>query len=166
MWLSISSMYICGRVCRTCTSSHRQTNILIDYRLWKQFTLLSPCFFLFCLYLSLCFCVSFVYFSDCFNMVSRYFTDCFNMVSRCFTDCFNMVSRYFTDCFNMVSRYFLTSTVRAVPVSVHDHCTCTQPICKLHTQLPHPHIITYPLALLHPSISTCTSSSAHLSRPC
>ncbi|CDQ68840.1 unnamed protein product [Oncorhynchus mykiss] len=37
----------------------------------------------------------------------------------------------------------------------------TQPICKQHTQLPHPHIVTYPLALLHPSISTCTSSSVH-----
>ena len=44
-----------------------------------------------------------------------------------------------------------------------DHCTRTQPICKQHTQLPHPHIVTYPLALLPPSISTCTSSSAHLS---
>ena len=37
------------------------------------------------------------------------------------------------------------------------HCTCTQPIYKQHTQLPHPHIVTYPLAPLHPNISTCTS---------
>ena len=37
---------------------------------------------------------------------------------------------------------------------------------KMETQLPHPHIVIYPLALLHPSISTCTSSSAHLSLQC
>jgi hypothetical protein len=30
----------------------------------------------------------------------------------------------------------------------------------------HPHIVTYPLALLHPSISTCTSSFAHISLQC
>ena len=47
-----------------------------------------------------------------------------------------------------------------------NHCTCTQPICKYHTQLPHPHIIIYRLALLHPGISTCTSSSAYLSLQC
>ena len=31
---------------------------------------------------------------------------------------------------------------------------------------PHPHIVIYLLAHLHPSISTCTSSSAHLSLQC
>ena len=31
-----------------------------------------------------------------------------------------------------------------------DHCSCTQPICKLHTRLPQPHIIAYPLALCTP----------------
>ena len=44
-----------------------------------------------------------------------------------------------------------------------DHCTCTQPICKWPTQLPHPHIVIF---LLHPSISIWSSSSAHLSVPC
>ena len=37
-----------------------------------------------------------------------------------------------------------------------DRCTCTQPICKYPTQLPHPHIVIYVFASLHPSISTST----------
>jgi hypothetical protein len=47
-----------------------------------------------------------------------------------------------------------------------DHCSWTHPICKWHTQLLHPHIVIYLLAIFHPSISTCTSSSAHLSLQC
>ncbi|CDQ97695.1 unnamed protein product [Oncorhynchus mykiss] len=60
----------------------------------------------------------------------------------------------------------LTNFKHQLSEQLTDHCTCTQPICKQHTQLPPSHIITYPLALLQPSISTCTSSSAHLSLQC
>ena len=64
------------------------------------------------------------------------------------------------------SYIFLSNFKHQLSEQLTDHCTCTQPIYKKHNQLPHPHIITYPLALLHPSISTCTSSSAHLSLQC
>jgi hypothetical protein len=38
-----------------------------------------------------------------------------------------------------------------------NHCSCTQPVCKSQSNY---------LPLLHTSISTCTSSSAHLSLQC
>ena len=41
-----------------------------------------------------------------------------------------------------------------------------QPICKQHTQLPHPHNVIYLFALLHPSISTCTSITPVLMLNC
>ena len=47
------------------------------------------------------------------------------------------------------SYIFLPNFKHQLSEQLTDHCTCTQPICKEHTQLPHPHIVIYPLALLH-----------------
>ena len=54
------------------------------------------------------------------------------------------------------SHIFLSNFKHRLSEQLTNYCTCTQPICKLHTQLPHPHIVIYLLALLHPSISSCT----------